>query len=86
MLVCHRFRHSKHTIHNYVFLTQALDFLPFEGKVNLKDPEHIFCLLEDYGSDPNNIPEDPFHLYFGRWVSSSFQICNVSECFFSDVC
>ncbi|XDV40658.1 hypothetical protein PO909_009699 [Leuciscus waleckii] len=47
----------------------ALDFLPFEGKVNLKDPDHIFCLLEDYGSDPNDIPDDPFHLYFGRWIA-----------------
>ncbi|XP_048009461.1 tRNA (guanine(10)-N2)-methyltransferase homolog isoform X2 [Megalobrama amblycephala] len=47
----------------------ALDFLPFEGKVNLKDPEHIFCLLEDYGSDPNDIPEEPFHVYFGRWIA-----------------
>uniref|UniRef100_A0AAY4E7U6 tRNA (guanine(10)-N(2))-methyltransferase TRMT11 n=1 Tax=Denticeps clupeoides TaxID=299321 RepID=A0AAY4E7U6_9TELE len=47
----------------------ALDFLPFEGKVHLKDPDHIFCLLEDYGSDPNNIPEEPFHVYFGRWIA-----------------
>ncbi|RXN06957.1 tRNA (guanine(10)-N2)-methyltransferase-like protein [Labeo rohita] len=47
----------------------ALDFLPFKGTVNLKDPEHIFCLLEDYGSDPNDIPEEPFHIYFGRWIA-----------------
>ncbi|XP_051577702.1 tRNA (guanine(10)-N2)-methyltransferase homolog isoform X5 [Myxocyprinus asiaticus] len=47
----------------------ALDFLPFKGKVNLKDPDHIFCLLEDYGSDPNFIPEQPFHIYFGRWIA-----------------
>uniref|UniRef100_A0A8C2C2E3 tRNA (guanine(10)-N(2))-methyltransferase n=1 Tax=Cyprinus carpio TaxID=7962 RepID=A0A8C2C2E3_CYPCA len=47
----------------------ALDFLPFKGTVNLKDPEHIFCLLEDYGSNPNDIPEEPFHIYFGRWIA-----------------
>ncbi|KAA0703558.1 tRNA (guanine(10)-N2)-methyltransferase -like protein [Triplophysa tibetana] len=47
----------------------ALDFLPFEGKVNLKDTDHIFCLLEDYGCDPNNIPEEPLHIYFGRWLA-----------------
>ncbi|XP_026102532.1 tRNA (guanine(10)-N2)-methyltransferase homolog, partial [Carassius auratus] len=47
----------------------ALDFLPFKGTVNLKDPEHIFCLLEDYGSDPYDIPEEPFHMYFGRWIA-----------------
>ncbi|TRY97532.1 hypothetical protein DNTS_000334 [Danionella cerebrum] len=48
---------------------EALAFLPFEGKVNLKDPEHIFCLLEDYSSDPNDIPEEPFHIYFGKWIA-----------------
>ncbi|KAL2084609.1 hypothetical protein ACEWY4_020127 [Coilia grayii] len=47
----------------------ALNFLPFKGKVNLKDPDHIFCLLEDYGTDPNNIPEEPFYRYFGRWIA-----------------
>uniref|UniRef100_A0AAR2IHD8 tRNA (guanine(10)-N(2))-methyltransferase TRMT11 n=1 Tax=Pygocentrus nattereri TaxID=42514 RepID=A0AAR2IHD8_PYGNA len=47
----------------------ALGFLPFKGKVSLKDPDHIFCLLEDYGLDPNDIPEEPFHIYFGRWVA-----------------
>lgn len=47
---------------------QAMEYLPFEGVVNLKSPQHIFCLLEDYGTDPNNIPEHPNHIYFGRWV------------------
>ncbi|KAM3873189.1 tRNA (guanine(10)-N(2))-methyltransferase TRMT11 [Diretmus argenteus] len=47
----------------------AMEYLPFEGSVSLKTPQHIFCLLEDYGTDPNNIPEDPFHVYFGRWVT-----------------
>lgn len=51
---------------------QALDFLPFQGKVNLKDPNHIFCLLEDYGLDPNDIPDEPFYMYFGRFVSEQF--------------
>ncbi|XP_028579176.2 tRNA (guanine(10)-N(2))-methyltransferase TRMT11 isoform X2 [Podarcis muralis] len=47
----------------------SLEFLPFEGKVNLKKPNHIFWLLEDYGMDPNNIPEQPLDLYFGRWIA-----------------
>ncbi|XP_019375860.1 PREDICTED: tRNA (guanine(10)-N2)-methyltransferase homolog [Gavialis gangeticus] len=47
----------------------ALEFLPFGGKVNLKNPEHVFWILEDYGMDPNNVPEDPLHLYFGRWIA-----------------
>uniref|UniRef100_A0A3P9LEE7 tRNA (guanine(10)-N(2))-methyltransferase TRMT11 n=1 Tax=Oryzias latipes TaxID=8090 RepID=A0A3P9LEE7_ORYLA len=47
----------------------ALDYLPFEGTVSLKTPQHIFCLLEDYGTDPNNIPEHPNYIYFGRWIA-----------------
>ncbi|XP_061115117.1 tRNA (guanine(10)-N2)-methyltransferase homolog isoform X1 [Conger conger] len=47
----------------------AMEFLPFQGKVNLKNPDHIFCLMEDYGTDPNNIPEEPFYVYFGRWIA-----------------
>ncbi|XP_072913448.1 tRNA (guanine(10)-N2)-methyltransferase homolog isoform X2 [Hemitrygon akajei] len=46
-----------------------LGFLPFQGTVKLKEPEHVFWLLEDYGTDPNNAPEKPFHIYFGRWVA-----------------
>ncbi|KAB1275333.1 tRNA -methyltransferase-like protein [Camelus dromedarius] len=47
----------------------ALEFLPFEGKVNLKKPQHIFSVLEDYGLDPNHIPENPHNIYFGRWIA-----------------
>ncbi|XP_037699643.1 tRNA (guanine(10)-N2)-methyltransferase homolog isoform X3 [Choloepus didactylus] len=47
----------------------ALEFLPFEGKVNLKKPQHIFSILEDYGLDPNCIPEHPNNIYFGRWIA-----------------
>lgn len=47
----------------------AMEYLPFEGTVSLKNPQHIFCLLEDYGTDPNNIPEHPNYTYFGRWIA-----------------
>ncbi|XP_032014363.1 tRNA (guanine(10)-N2)-methyltransferase homolog [Hylobates moloch] len=47
----------------------ALEFLPFEGKVNLKKPQHVFSVLEDYGLDPNCIPENPHNIYFGRWIA-----------------
>uniref|UniRef100_A0A1A8QZ50 tRNA (guanine(10)-N(2))-methyltransferase TRMT11 n=1 Tax=Nothobranchius rachovii TaxID=451742 RepID=A0A1A8QZ50_9TELE len=47
----------------------ALEYLPFEGTVSLKSPQHIFCLLEEYGTDPNNIPEHPNYVYFGRWIA-----------------
>lgn len=57
------------------FSYQALEYLPFEGTVSLKNPQHVFCLLEDYGSDPNNIPEHPDYIYFGRWVSYNSLFC-----------
>lgn len=37
--------------------------------MNLKKPQHVFSVLEDYGLDPNRIPENPHNIYFGRWVS-----------------
>lgn len=47
----------------------AMEYLPFEGTVNLRSPQHVFCLLEDYGTDPNSIPEHPDYVYFGRWIA-----------------
>ncbi|XP_054477877.1 tRNA (guanine(10)-N2)-methyltransferase homolog [Anoplopoma fimbria] len=46
-----------------------MEYLPFQGAVSLKSPQHIFCLLEDYGTDPNDIPEHPNYIYFGRWIA-----------------
>ncbi|XP_075453376.1 tRNA (guanine(10)-N(2))-methyltransferase TRMT11 isoform X3 [Ascaphus truei] len=46
-----------------------LEFLPFKGKVNLQNAQHIFYILEDYGPDPNNPPEAPLQIYFGRWIA-----------------
>ncbi|KAM9852732.1 tRNA (guanine(10)-N(2))-methyltransferase TRMT11 [Aulostomus maculatus] len=47
----------------------ALEYLPFEGVVNLNSPQHVFSLIEDYGTNPNNIPEHPDNIYFGRWIA-----------------
>ncbi|KAH0622284.1 hypothetical protein JD844_024452 [Phrynosoma platyrhinos] len=56
----------------------SLEFLPFEGKVNLKKPDNTFWLLEDYGMDPNNIPKQPIDVYFGRW-SVDYLECNMMK-------
>lgn len=58
---------------------QAMDYLPFEGTVSLKSPQHIFCLLEDYGTDPNDIPEHPNYIYFGRWVRHVWPFVYISK-------
>ncbi|KAG7270741.1 hypothetical protein CRUP_010574 [Coryphaenoides rupestris] len=47
----------------------AMEYLAFDGRVNLTSPQHTFCLLEDYGTDPNNIPDEPLYIYFGRWIA-----------------
>lgn len=72
-------KHSTYRINVYTFnktleftdrikKIDALDYLPFEGTVSLKSPQHVFCLLEDYGTDPNDIPDHPYYIYFGRWI------------------
>lgn len=61
--------HDTWTSYPVVFLPKAMEYLSFEGRVNLRNPKHIFCLLEDYGTDPNDIPDEPLYIYFGRWVS-----------------
>ncbi|CAH2249702.1 tRNA (guanine(10)-N2)-methyltransferase homolog [Pelobates cultripes] len=47
----------------------ALEFVPFKGKVNLQNAEHIFYLLEDYGPEPNNTRLEPLQIFFGRWIA-----------------
>ncbi|XP_053315396.1 tRNA (guanine(10)-N2)-methyltransferase homolog [Spea bombifrons] len=48
---------------------EALEFLPFRGKVSLQNAEHIFYLMEDYGPEPNNPRKEPLQIFFGRWIA-----------------
>ncbi|XP_018419306.1 PREDICTED: tRNA (guanine(10)-N2)-methyltransferase homolog [Nanorana parkeri] len=47
----------------------AMEFIPFKGRVSLQNAEHIFYVLEDYGPDPNTAPDIPLQIYFGRWIA-----------------
>ncbi|XP_034941114.1 LOW QUALITY PROTEIN: tRNA (guanine(10)-N2)-methyltransferase homolog [Chelonus insularis] len=47
---------------------ESLSYLPLEGPVNLKTPDNIFYYIEYYGIEPNNSPEKPEGLFFGRWI------------------
>lgn len=49
---------------------KELEYLPFEGPVQLKDPDSSYMLYEYYGVNPNNTPEQPLQIFFGRLVSS----------------
>lgn len=48
---------------------KSFSYLPIAGPVNLKNPDVKLWFMEYYGLEPNNIPDLPYHYYFGRWVS-----------------
>ncbi|XP_076038708.1 tRNA (guanine(10)-N(2))-methyltransferase TRMT11-like [Oratosquilla oratoria] len=48
---------------------EAFDYLPFQGRVDLNNADTSLTLIEYYGLHPNNIPEKPFQLFFGRWLA-----------------
>lgn len=47
----------------------------------MKDPDVCLRYIEYYGTNPNNPPEDPLRVFFGRWVKHIKQTCTQS-CFF----
>ncbi|XP_067118788.1 tRNA (guanine(10)-N2)-methyltransferase homolog [Centruroides vittatus] len=47
---------------------EEFHYLPFEGPIELTKPDHSFHLIEYYGLDPNNVPEKPTRIFFGRWI------------------
>ncbi|KAL0881365.1 hypothetical protein ABMA27_001242 [Loxostege sticticalis] len=48
---------------------ERFSYLPMEGAVKLKKPDVTLSYLEFYGDDPNNVPEEPYDLFFGRWIA-----------------
>lgn len=48
---------------------QKLSFLPFEGKVDFENCQHLFHIMEDYGDDPNTAPLEPLRIFFGRQIA-----------------
>ena len=53
-------------------LIKKLEFIPFRGKVEMKNPDFTMCLLVSGAGDNNGIPgEIPPRLYFGRQVALS---------------
>lgn len=49
--------------------SQKFSFLQFQGKVDLKSPQHIFYILEDYGENPHDTPPEPLRVFFGRLIA-----------------
>ena len=50
---------------------EKLAFLDFQGSIDLKNPVNSFQLFEYYGEDTNNIPDEPYNIYFGLWIADS---------------
>ncbi|XP_047951946.1 tRNA (guanine(10)-N2)-methyltransferase homolog [Salvia hispanica] len=52
---------------------QKLAFVPFQGRVNLRNPDHNFCLIDndDYGDKNGLPPASQRRIFFGREVGAS---------------
>ncbi|KAL1534303.1 tRNA (guanine(10)-N(2))-methyltransferase [Salvia divinorum] len=52
---------------------QKLAFVPFQGRVNLRNPDHKFCLIDndDYGDKNGLPPASQRRIFFGREVGAS---------------
>ncbi|EPS68017.1 hypothetical protein M569_06748 [Genlisea aurea] len=52
---------------------QKLSFIPFKGRVNLRNPDHKFCLIDnnDYGSGNGLPPIVERRIFFGREIATS---------------
>lgn len=63
--------YNKHFLHKEkVDMIETMDYLPFTAPVNLKTPKERYMYFEYYGMDPNNVPEEPEALLFGRLISN----------------
>lgn len=48
---------------------EGFHYLPLEGQVKLNNPDVTLSYIEFYGTDPNNVPDKPYDVFFGRWVA-----------------
>ncbi|RVE44309.1 hypothetical protein evm_011033 [Chilo suppressalis] len=58
-----------YTMKEKVDKIETFSYLPLKGPVKLKNPDVTLSYLEFYGVDPNNVPNEPYEVFFGRWVA-----------------
>ncbi|KAJ2947312.1 hypothetical protein O0L34_g17025 [Tuta absoluta] len=58
-----------YTMKEKVDKIENFSYLPLEGPVKLNKPDVKLSYVEFYGSDPNNVPEQPYDLFFGKMVA-----------------
>ncbi|KRT83661.1 methyltransferase [Oryctes borbonicus] len=52
---------------------EAFSYLPVKGQVKLKGPDVVFQYIEYYGIDPKAPPENPYMVFFGRWITNGLR-------------
>jgi tRNA (guanine10-N2)-methyltransferase len=64
---------KKTTTGDKVAKIEEMAFLPFEGPINLKNPDNEFTFLEYYARDQNTETQsnEPVEYYFGRFICDS---------------
>lgn len=60
-------KHFKHE--EKISKIDSMNYLPLNGKIDLKNPDNDFIYFEFWGLDPQNVPDEPEEIVFGRWVS-----------------
>ncbi|ORY30943.1 tRNA guanosine-2'-O-methyltransferase [Rhizoclosmatium globosum] len=65
---------SSLTIPQQVERIERFSFLPYDGDIDLKNPDVVFSLYEDYNDFPNQglpVPDAPIRLFWGPFVAES---------------
>lgn len=62
--------YNKHVKHSEkVEKIETLDYLPLNGRIDLKSPDFNFVYFEFWGLDPKKVPDAPEDIVFGRWIA-----------------
>lgn len=48
---------------------ESMGYLPFEGLIDLKNPQHRFLYFEYFGLEPNDAKEEPEEIIMGRFIA-----------------
>lgn len=60
-------------------MIETFQYLAFEGRIQMKNPEQIFTVLEEYHVSGNDKAEKPEYLWFGRQIQVSARAEGVVE-------
>lgn len=59
--------HMKHS--EKVDRIESMDYLPLNGRIELKSPDTNLIYYEFWGLDPMNVPSQPEEIVFGHWIA-----------------